>query len=128
MGLTFSSRVSGKPRRLSYRVEIDVPVYDEPRALTITMPPWAVPGVRPLVTIDGPICLRHRFADDGLCMWWFKDTDEERWVPSDGLYALVGHAIDHAYCEARCRRGHPWPKTEAPRGHREGCPTCRPLR
>ena len=37
-----------------------------------------------------------------------------------------GHAIDHAYCEARCQQGHPWPKPEAPRHHREGCPTCRP--
>lgn len=129
-GLVFSGGFSGKPRRLIYRAPIVVPVYDEPRRLTITMDFSASPGARPpRVLIDGPVCLRHRFSDTGgLCMWWREDSNQQRWVPGDGLLALVNHAIDHSYCEARCQRGHPWPKPEAPRRHRKGCPTCRLLR
>lgn len=128
-GLPFTARFKGKPRRLTYRVPIIVPVYDEPRTLTITMPPSAEAGVVPHVLINGPVCLRHRFSDTGgLCMWWHKDTDDRVWVPTDGLLALVGHATTHAYCEARCQRGHPWPRPEAPRSHRASCPTCRPRR
>lgn len=127
-GLAFSSCFAGRPRRLIYRIPIVVPVYDESRTLTITMGASAHPSARPpLVLIDGPVCRRHRFPDTGgLCMWWCEDPDDERWVPDDGLLALVGHAIDHAYCEVHCQQGHPWPKPEAPRRHREGCPTCRP--
>lgn len=108
-----------------YRVPILVPVYDEPRTLTITMLTSAEPGVVPRVLIDGPVCLRHRFPDTGgLCMWWRNDAREQIWVPADGLLALAGHAITHAYCEARCQRGYPWPRPEAPTRHRESCPTC----
>jgi hypothetical protein len=125
-GLKFEGGYRGRPRRLTYRVPILVPVYDDRRTLSITMPSSAVPGVIPTVLVDGPVCLRHRFPKSGgLCMWWHKDTVEKIWVPEDGLLALVGHAIDHAYCEARCQRGHPWPKPEAPTRHRDGCPTCR---
>jgi hypothetical protein len=128
VGLPFARRIARSPRRLIYTVPIVVPVYDEPRTLRITLPALAVPGVRPLVLIDGPDCRRHRFHDGGLCMWWYKDQDEQRWIPDDGLYSLVCHAIDHAYCEARCRRGQPWPKTEAPRAHPTDCPSCRSRR
>lgn len=128
IGLAFTSRVARSPRRRIYLVPIVVPVYDEPRQLEVTLPMSAQPGVRPLVIIDGPECWRHRFADGGLCMWWWKDSNDERWIPDDGLYSLVCHAIDHAYCEARCRRGHPWPKPEAPRRHLESCPACGPPR
>jgi hypothetical protein len=125
VGLEFTGGFSGTPRLLRYRVPITVPIYDEPRNLAITLGPVAEPGAIPDVLIDGPVCLRHRFDGGGLCMWWNKDSNGQRWVPDDGLYALVAHAIDHSYCEARCQRGHPWPKPEAPRRHREGCPTCR---
>lgn len=127
-GLVFTYRFTEKPRRLVYRVPIVVPVYDESRTLTITMGAAHQHAI-PQVLIDGPVCLRHRFSDTGgLCMWWYKDSVEQRWVPDDGLLALVGHATDHAYCEACCRRGRPWPRPEAPRRHREGCPTCQPQR
>ena len=126
-GLPFTGRFQGKPRRLVYRVPILVPVYDEPRTLTITMPPSALAGVVPQVLVDGPACLRHRFRDTGgLCMWWHKDSEDQIWVPDDGLLALVGHATTHAYCEARCRRGNAWPRPEAPTNHRDSCPACRP--
>jgi hypothetical protein len=124
LGLSFSGRFAGKPRRLTYRVPIVVPVYDEERTLSITMPAAALPGARPLVRMDGPVCMRHRFDDGGLCMWFCGDSNEHRWIPDDGLYALASHAIDHAYCEACCRRGHPWPKAEMQHLHPD-CPTCR---
>jgi hypothetical protein len=124
-GLAFTGRFAGSPRRLTYEVKIDVPVYDEPRRLRITLPASADAHSRPQVMIDGPVCLRHRFDDGSLCGWWSNDSKDERWVADDGLYALVCHAIDHAYCEASWRRGRPWPKPEAPRNHRDGCPTCR---
>lgn len=123
LGLVYSSRFARRPRRLTYRVPIVVPVYDDERTLTIILPPVALPGARPLVRIDGPVCMRHRFDDGGLCMWWNKEPNMHRWVPDDGLYALVSHAIDHAYCEARCRRGHRWPKQEVEHEHPK-CPTC----
>jgi hypothetical protein len=126
-GLVFEHAFRGRPRRLIYEVPIAVPVYDERRRLRITLPPVAHSHARPQVLIDGPPCLRHRFDDDSLCMWWSRDSEDERWVPDDGLFALVVHATDHAYCEAECMNGRPWPKSEAPRRHREGCPTCRPL-
>lgn len=97
-GLAFRARYLGSPRRLTYDVKIDVPVYDEQRNLRITLKPSVL--ARPIVTIDGPICLRHRFAEHSLCMWWAEDPEENRWTTDDGLLALVGHATDHAYCEA----------------------------
>jgi hypothetical protein len=109
---------------LIYRFPIEVPVsYDERRvSATIgdTVPRQAH------VTIDGPICRRHRFTDYSLCMWWGADTDDARWRIADGLLALVGHVRLHAWCEADCRAGRRWPKEEAPGAHRRprDCPTC----
>lgn len=124
-GLAFRQTFGVGTRRLVYAAEIVVPVYDDRRKLRITLPPTAHEHARPQVLIDGPPCLRHRFDDGSLCMWWSKDSEAERWVPEDGLFALVSHAVDHACCESTCMRGRPWPKAEAPRRHREGCPTCK---
>lgn len=123
-GLVFTGRYQGAPRRLVYKTTIEVPVYDDERHVTIAMPPTATAGVVPTVVIDGPVCLRHRFSGGGLCLWWGKDENERRWVPTDGLLALVNLTVDHAYCEERCRRGHPWPRPEAPTEHRGRCPSC----
>jgi hypothetical protein len=123
-GLRLSGRMRGHPRRLVYEVPITVPVYDDLRTLTITMPPSAAAGAIPRVIIAGPVCLRHRYADGGLCMWWSEDPREDTWLPADGLLALVNLAITHAYCEERCRRGEGWVRPEAPTGHRESCPSC----
>jgi hypothetical protein len=125
-GLRFTAKHVGHPRRLTYRLMIHTPVYDTPRKVTITLPPAT--AAQPSVRIDGPVCMRHRFGDSSLCMWWAKDPREQRWGVEDGLYALVEQAKEHAYCEARCRNGEDWPKPEAPGAHRERCPTCQSLR
>jgi hypothetical protein len=124
-GLPFTGRVCGRPRRLTYRVPITVPVYDDERTLTIIMPASAVAGAVPAVNVNGPICLRHRYCDGSLCLWWGEDPTDDNWVPTDGLLALVNLARTHTYCEERCRRGEGWPRPEAPTQHRESCPACK---
>lgn len=55
-----------------------------------------------------------------------SDAPEARWVFSDGLLGLLAHIAEHAYCEARCRDGHEWPKPQAPGRHPRpaACPSC----
>jgi hypothetical protein len=59
-------------------------------------------------------------------MWLDADPPSERWTPDDGLLELARHVAIHAYCEAECRAGRPWPKAEAPGSHPRpfDCPTC----
>lgn len=111
-------------RYLLYRFAIDVPVYDEERLVAVTFTPGD--PRHPHVRIDGPPCLRHRYINDALCMWLEKDPVDKRWVVEEGLLALVPHVEVHAYCEAECRAGKPWPKDEAPGDHprKRNCPSC----
>jgi hypothetical protein len=121
-GVAFQRTITGHPGRLTYRVPIDAPVYDDRRVLTIALTrAWD-----PEVKIDGPVCLQHRNSDGSLCLWWDRDRPERVWVPADGLLGLVNLAITHAFCEERCRRGFEWPRPEAPGHHRRTCRTCRP--
>lgn len=110
---------------LEYRVSIDVPGYGDSREATIRfVDPAESPT--PVVLIDGPPCLRHRWLSGSLCMWLDSDPPEKRWVLEDGLLDLVGHIEAHAFCEAECRAGLPWPKPEGPGDHprRKECPSC----
>jgi hypothetical protein len=121
-GLRFNCRTQGAVVR--YRFPIEVPVsYDERQATAVVGD--SVPR-EANVQIDGPICVRHRFLDNSLCMWWGNDADEARWRISDGLLALSAHTKYHAWCEAECRASRPWPKEEAPGDHPRPsrCPTC----
>ena len=124
-GMTIRADVSGKPRRLQYHFAIDVPVHDDRRMVTVRFKSVMAPS-RPVVHIDGPRCLRHRFLDGSLCMWYGPDPSEEKWLSEDGLLALVAHIEEHAYCEGECRAGNDWPKPEAPGEHRRpsDCPSC----
>ncbi|MEV4420176.1 hypothetical protein AB0L40_09405 [Patulibacter sp. NPDC049589] len=99
-----------------------MPEFDEQRELRIVMP--SSPIRSPRVFVNGPACLRHRYADGSLCLWWGRDDEARRWVTRDGLYALVQLATEHVYCEALCREGEAWPKAEAPTRHRPRCPAC----
>lgn len=124
-GIKFTADFVGKPRRPRYRFPIDVPVTDERRRVTVV-----IESVRtadhPVVHMDGPVCLRHRFAGGSLCMWLNSDPQDQCWVADDGLYALAAHVREHAWCEAACRNGKPWPKEQAPGDHprKKGCPSC----
>jgi len=110
---------------IAYRFAIDVPVHDEKRIARARFEDGR--GADPRIHVDGPRCLRHRFRNDSLCMWFGPDAESERWVVGDGLLELVGHIEVHAYCEAECRAGWRWPKAEAPGDHPRPrhCPTCR---
>jgi hypothetical protein len=122
-GMTFKCEPHANLLGVTYRFAIDVPVHDDQRLVTAT---FDTTRPDPRVRIDGPVCRRHRFTDDSLCMWFHSDPPEQRWVPEDGLLPLVGDVKLHAYCEAECRAGNCWPKPEAPGAHprRENCPSC----
>lgn len=81
----------------------------------------------PAVHVDGPPCLRHRWDDDSLCMWDPGGPAGERWLVGNGLPELLAHITVHVHCEAQCRGGDPWPKTEMVGEHprKRNCPTCR---
>jgi hypothetical protein len=120
-GIPIKWEIVGSPALVRYRFPIEVPVYDERREVSAL-----IARGRPIVYIDGPRCLRHRFLNDSICMWLEEDPPEKRWMLEDGLIGLVGHAREHAYCEAECRAGRPWPKEEAPGSHprKRNCPSC----
>lgn len=101
---------------LRYRIGFDVPVHDQRRQAVIEFDGRGSVD-HPRVRLDGPDCLRHRYSDDSLCMWWHADDPERRWTIKDGLLDLLMHIKLHAYCEAECRAGKPWPKAEAPGRH-----------
>ncbi len=123
--IAFQAEELDRPGRLRYRFAIDVPVYDDRREAIAEFDATARPD-DPHVFIDGPICQRHRYLNNALCMWLRTDPPEARWEPRDGLAALTGHVEQHAYCEAECRAGRAWPKPEAPGRHprKPGCPAC----
>lgn len=129
-------RGSVRPGALLFEGEIPVPPQDEQRlvlvAVDIRRSPWTT-----TVWIDGPICLRHRFLPvvgvpgrygrEPLCMWFEGDDPARRWVPEDGLSALLNRVQVHAFQESDCRAGWAWPGEEAPGSHPRPlqCRTCR---
>jgi hypothetical protein len=113
--MTIETEFVGPPRRLRYRFAIDVPVHDDQRIATLDFASFDSPA-QTVIHLDGPPCLRHRWPDGSLCMWLDSDPPDHRWVPDDGLLALVGHVEQHAYGEAECRAGRDWPKPESPGG------------
>ena len=124
-GTRLDAELVGKPPRPRYRFAIDTPVYDDQRLVTVT-PRSLGSHEDPVVFLDGARCLRHRWPNGSLCMWLDSDPPEMRWVAADGFLALVGHIRQHAWCEAVCRSGEPWPKPESPGNHprKAECPSC----
>jgi hypothetical protein len=108
--------------RITHRLVVDVPGADLQASARIELEtrtrPW-----RPKVFVDVPECLRHRYGDRALCMWWEHHPHARRWVMSDGLEALVHYIEAHLHQEACCRAGLPWPGEEAPGSHGRKC-TC----
>jgi hypothetical protein len=111
--------------RIVYRCAIPVPEHDGDvpvriELLTATRP-W-----RPQVYAQAPECLRHRFRDGSLCMWWELDPRARRWMPTDGLSELIHHIRRHLFQEACCRAGLSWPGEQSPGDHPRPrrCSTC----
>jgi hypothetical protein len=109
---------------LSYHFALGVPATSEERSLRAE---FFACVANPAVFADGPRCLRHRWANDSLCMWDPDAPASERWVCGDGLPALAAHVRLHLHCEAECRAGSPWPKAEMAGKHprKPQCPSCR---
>ena len=103
-----------RPRRLVYELTLDVPAYDEQRAVRIEFP--ATGAVVPSVFVDGPDASPHRYEDGSLCMYHPADPPERRWTPNEGLAALIDCIRTHLFQEAEARAGHGWPGDEAPHG------------
>lgn len=109
---------------LRYQFTVGVPATTEERLLRVEFRQGAL---NPFVFVDGPRCLRHRWADGSLCMWDPEAPRTERWVCADGLPSLASHARLHLHCESECRAGRPWPKAEMAGEHprKDHCPSCR---
>jgi hypothetical protein len=107
---------SRSPRRLRYRLDVDVPAYDIVRRVTIDFVPSSR-GDTPQVRTDGPKASPHRYAGGALCMWFPRDPVDERWVEEDGLGGLVDRIRIHLWQEETWRRTGLWVGDEA--GHNE---------
>ena len=84
-------------RAWCYHLLVEIPSYGQ-RRLTIVFP-GRTPKT-PHVFADGPVVARHRFDDLSLCIWYWRDPPERRWLFNDRLGALIDHAIIHLFKEA----------------------------
>lgn len=97
---------------MTYRLTVAVPEY-ESRSVTIEL----VNGYTPFgskITVDGPTESPHRYSDESLCIWFPSDSDERRWVGSDGLGELIRQIAVHLFKEAYWRETGEWLGPEAP--------------
>jgi len=76
------------------------------------VPPGAPAVRRPAGQWRSP----HRYSDGALCMWYPKDPPERRWVPADGLLALIEMAHNHLFAERYHWLHDRWPLDEVPHG------------
>ena len=66
------------------------------------------PAYPPQVTVDGARNSPHRYHGGYLCMWYPEDSDNEKWIFSDGLLALLVMTEAHLYREAWWRETGEW--------------------
>jgi hypothetical protein len=109
---------------VNYQFRVGIPGQADERSVKVGFPPGRA---NPVVHVDGPSCLRHRWEDDSLCMWDPNGPGDERWLVQDGMPSMAEHIGIHLFCEAECRAGNPWPKPEMAGEHprKSKCPTCR---
>lgn len=69
----------------------------------------------PKVYVDGPEP-HHRYSDGSLCMWYPKDTPDQKWSFPDGLEKLLAFIAVHLFKEAWWREHDEWLGDEAPHG------------
>jgi hypothetical protein len=108
----------GMKAKIVYMLTVDVPEYP-PRRVTITLPNWSTPSF-PAIKVDGPTESPHRYGGRQLCIWHPDAPAEERWIPEDGLLALIDHTRVHLFKEAYWRETGIWAGSEAPHDLKEG--------
>jgi hypothetical protein len=112
--LTFSRRqLRGVGAVYVYEVTLEVPGY-EPRKVRVEC--QARQAGTPRIFADGPTESPHRYGAHRLCIWYPGDDDDQRWVPEDGLLALLGMTAMHLFKEAYWRETCEWLGDEAPHG------------
>ena len=100
-----------------YEVTVDVPGYESRR---VRIEFRARMARTPRIFTDGPTESPHRYGEHRLCIWYPDDDDDQRWVPEDGLLALLGMAAMHLFKEAYWRENGEWLGDEAPHGTLDG--------
>jgi hypothetical protein len=110
---------------ITHRVHIDIPGGQARVPVLVELRTRSRPWL-PKVFATVPECLRHRYEDGSLCMWWQHHPAERRWLLQDGLAALMHYIEIHLHQEACCRAGLEWPGEQAPGEHprKRGCTTC----
>lgn len=109
--MTSTRTGKGKKAEVVYRLTVPVPEY-EPQRLTIRIADLRTPS-HVQIEVDGPQASAHRYSDGTLCIWHPDDPEEGRWVPADGLLALIQHAQLHCWREAYYRETGEWTGPEA---------------
>ena len=125
-GMEIPVRERSGPAGIEYSFPFIVPATDESVTVVANLR-LGRQGTRTVVYVQGaPECLRHRFADGSLCMWFEPDASDRKWVLADGLDQLAAHVARHLFQEAVCRAGDPWPGEQAPGAHPRPrrCATC----
>jgi hypothetical protein len=118
--------VDPRPGHVTVRLDVPTPGVDVATKVRIDFQTRHRPWHASVFTEEAPVCLKHRFDDGSLCMWWGRHPRSRRWVGEDGLPALIHYIQVHLFQEACCRAGLPWPGEEAPGQHprKRRCPTC----
>jgi hypothetical protein len=103
----------GYSGQVHYRLRLNVPFYG-PRDVHIQLANLSEPDFAEVYVDDVQPRSPHRYADGRLCMWYPQDPKEERWIPLDGLPALIGLIERHLFREGWWNETDEWPGPEAP--------------
>lgn len=106
---------------VAYELTVPIPEYED---RSIEMVLFRSTQRPQLVRIyaDGPTDSFHRYKPperdrrkrNSLCLWHPDDSIDLRWVPEDGLLALIEATRFHLFKEAYSRETGGWPGDEAP--------------
>ena len=108
-GLVGSATGRGRGAEVRYTLTVPVPEY-EPRRIQLRFRNHYKPLLLG-VTTDGPSgkdASPHRYGAARLCMWHPDAGDDRRWVPEDGLLALIRQAQLHLFREGWWRETGEW--------------------
>jgi len=92
--------------------DLEIHFYADPSYATFGLTSEEYPRVFGDRGLESP----HRMPDGALCLWQPLDPPDRRWVPADGLLALIEHACRHLFCESWWRETDEWLLDQAPHG------------